>query len=343
MPLKNNTLFEISIASVIKIILVLLALWFLYLIKDIVLILFVTIIFAAAIDPWVDYFQRKKIPRTLGIVSIYVVGLGLLSLLIAMLVPAMTREITSLARDFPTYYNKIIVSIEGFQAGQDSHNVRNILDSWASNLGGATKSVFSTIGGIFGGFVSLFAILVITFYLIVKKDNMRVFLQTVTPSKYQAYIIQIYTQIQRKVGQWLKGQLVLMLIIAILSYVGLLLLGVKYSLILGLFAGVTEIIPYIGPVIGAVPAIFIAFTQSPFKGLLVLILYILIQQLENHIIVPKVMNRAVGLNPIVVILVILIGGKLAGILGALVAVPIATVFSVIIKDLFETKKIREAG
>ncbi|MBU4332000.1 AI-2E family transporter, partial [Patescibacteria group bacterium] len=148
---------------------------------------------------------------------------------------------------------------------------------------------------------------------------------------------------QKKIGSWLRGQVILMIIIGILSYIGLLILGVRYALLLALFAGLMEIIPYIGPIFGAVPAVFIALTQSPIKGLLVIVLYLIIQQLENNLIVPKIMKRAVGLNPIVVILVILIGGKIAGIVGALIAVPVATAFSVMLKDFLDLRKQGESG
>ena len=124
------------------------------------------------------------------------------------------------------------------------------------------------------------------------------------------------------------------LIIGALSYIALVILGVNYSLLLALFAGITEIIPYIGPVLGAVPAVIIAFTQGPIKGLFVVIVYVLIQQLENNFIVPKVMKKSVGLNPIIVIIVIMIGIKIAGIAGALLAVPFTAIIQVIANELF---------
>lgn len=335
---KSQTI-NISIISILKILALLLALMFLYMIRDVLAILFVAVIFGAAIDPWVDWFQSKKIPRFASILGIYVLFFGILALVVVLLVPGMATEFAGLTRDFPSYYQKIIGGVEEFQGenvtGQD---FKNILESWAANIGQTTRSIFSTIGGIFGGFISIFAVLVVTFYLIVKKDNMRNFLQAVTPLRYQPYVMQLYVRMQKKIGSWLRGQIVLMAVIAILSYIGLLILGVKYALLLALLAGLMEIIPYLGPIIGAIPAVLIGFTQSPLKVFLVIILYIVIQQLENNLIVPKVMKRAVGLNPIVVILVILIGAKIAGIVGALVAVPVATAFSVLVKDFVELKR-----
>ncbi|MBU4332218.1 AI-2E family transporter, partial [Patescibacteria group bacterium] len=321
---EGNQTINLSIVSILKIIAVILLLLFVYMIRDVMAILFVAVIFGAAIDPWVDWLQTRKIPRILSILTIYVLSFGILALVVVLLVPAITTEFVGLTKDFPSYYQRIIGGFEEFQGeASTGQGVRHIIESWVANIGQTTRGIFSTISDIFGGFIALFAVLVITFYLIVEKDNMRAFLQAVTPLKYQPYVMQLHVRMQKKIGSWLRGQVILMIIIGILSYIGLLILGVKYALLLALFAGLMEIIPYIGPIFGAVPAVFIAFTQSPIKSLLVIVLYLIIQQLENNLIVPKIMKRAVGLNPIVVILVILIGGKIAGIVGALIAVPVA--------------------
>jgi predicted PurR-regulated permease PerM len=155
--------------------------------------------------------------------------------------------------------------------------------------------------------------------------------------------MHLIARMQEKIGRWLRGQLLLSLIIFLMTYAGLTILGVRYALVLALFAGVTELIPYIGPFIGLVPALFIALTQSPIVALGVLVLYIIIQQLENYVIVPKVMQRAVGLNPIVIIVAMLVGAKMAGILGIILAVPVATALSVAVGDLFELKRDEDAA
>ena len=127
---------------------------------------------------------------------------------------------------------------------------------------------------------------------------------------------------------WLRGQLILVLIIGALSFIGLTILQVKYALVLAMIAGISELIPYVGPIIGAIPAVFLASSQSLFKAGLVIILYVVIQQLENQIIVPKVMQRSVGLSPLVIIIVMLIGARLAGVVGLLLAVPTATIATI---------------
>ncbi len=141
-------------------------------------------------------------------------------------------------------------------------------------------------------------------------------------------------KMSKKMGEWLRGQLILGLIVALAVYVGLTFLGVKYALVLALMAGVLEVIPYVGPIISLVPALFIGFAQSPVIGVLVVVLYVVIQQVENHILVPKVMQKVTGLNPIISILALLVGLKAGGLAGAILAIPLAMMGVVILEDLF---------
>ena len=163
---------------------------------------------------------------------------------------------------------------------------------------------------------------------------MRRLLHAALPSHIQPYLFGLFDRIQKKFGLWLRGEIILMVIVGLFSYVGLLILGVDYALILGIIAGLAELVPYAGPVISAIPAVLIAATQSPLKALFVLVLYFAIQQLENNVIVPKVMQHAVGMNPLVSILSLLIGFQLAGVMGALLAIPVTTALSVVVGDLF---------
>ena len=194
--------------------------------------------------------------------------------------------------------------------------------------------LFSFLGGLF----SIFMLLVLTFYFSADDQFVKRSVRVFIPVKYQPYSTNLINRIQEKLGLWIRGQLILCLIIFSMSWLGLSLLGVKYALVLAVFAGVTEFIPYLGPFLGAIPAVFVGFTQAPYLGLLVIGLYIIIQQAENLFIVPMVMKRAVGLNPVVVIIAMLIGGTMAGILGILIAIPVATAISVAVSDFVDFKK-----
>jgi predicted PurR-regulated permease PerM len=184
----------------------------------------------------------------------------------------------------------------------------------------------------FGGVFSLIVIIIITYYLSLYNQPMKRKIRSFLPAKYQPYFSHLVARMQDKIGLWLRGQLMLCLIIFFMVLIGLSLLGVKYVWVLALLAGLSEIIPYFGPIIGAVPAVFIAFTQSPELGLATLVLYFFIQQSENYLIVPKVMQKAVGLNPVVIIIAMLIGAQVAGVFGILLAVPVTTALSVAFND-----------
>ncbi|MDP6756283.1 MAG: AI-2E family transporter, partial [Patescibacteria group bacterium] len=275
----------------------------------------------------------KKIPRAGGILLIYVVVIFILSLVVVLIIPPITEQVDQLAATFPFYYERFLQLFGNLSVETDiSQTLQGSLQSVGQTLSGYTGSVVNTVSGIFGGITTFLLVLVLTFYFSVKKDGLKYFIRSVTPIQYQKYTMNMFIRVQDKLGLWLRGQLLLSGIIFVVTWIGLLILGVKYALVLALIAGITEVIPFIGPIIGAIPAVFLAFLQSPIKALLVVILYLVIQQLEGNVIVPKVMQKTVGLNPIVVIVVILVGAKIAGVLGALLAIPVAVTLMTVAGD-----------
>ncbi|MFA4871463.1 MAG: AI-2E family transporter [Patescibacteria group bacterium] len=339
---QKNITINISSLTLMKVLFIIALVGLLFYIKSVLLIIFVALILASALDPWVDWLQKHKIPRSFSILLIYLVLLSVIGGIIYLIIPPIVKEVNQLTADFPVYWQNIIKTFADFQNYSDSHgwsaNIQSSLKVLQTNIGGVAGDVFSTIFSFFGGVISFLIILVITFYLTVEEKSLKRLIRSLVPVKYQPYFTHLVNRIQEKIGQWLRGQLILSLIIFVVVFLGLTILGVKYALVLALFAGITELIPYLGPTIGAIPAVFIAFTQSPMLALFVILLYILVQFLENHIIVPKVMQKAVGLNPVVVIVAMLIGAKLAGILGVILAVPVTTALGVILSDFIEIKQ-----
>jgi len=340
----NNRPINITITTgaIIKIILIFLVVYLLYLVRDILAILFVSLILASAIDPWVDWMQRKKIPRGVGVLVIYSVLFAFVSLVIYLIIPPIAKEISELASNFPKILDKMMAGFSALKEYTDQRgilsNVKDGLGTISSGLQSAAGGVFSTVTGIFGGIFSFFLVLVLTFYMVVEENAIKTLIFSIAPSEHQPYVMRLVNRMQRKIGMWLRGQLILSLVIFVLTYIGLSILGVKYALVLALIAGLTESIPYLGPMLAAIPAVFLAFTQAPMLALFVAILYYVIQLTENNILVPKVMEKAVGLNPIVSIAVLLIGFQLAGIVGAILSIPVATAVSVFVKDVFEKQK-----
>jgi predicted PurR-regulated permease PerM len=333
---------DISTSIIIRIILVILAIWFLYVIRDILVLLFVAIVLVSAIEPFINYLQKKKIPRSLGVLLIYFALFLLIGCLIYFLIPSIQEQFYDFSKNSSEYIKKIRSPFQVIENIFQTTNTGSIGDGFMANfekgLSNFSSSLFSTTFGIFSGFISLIAILSLTFYMSVKEDGFEKFLRMVIPGRYQGYAISLMKRIKLKIGKWMQGQIILMFLIFALDFLGLTLLEIPYALVLAIFAGIMEIIPYAGPIISAVPGVILGFMISPWVGMLTLLMYILVQQFENHIIIPQVMKKAVGLNPIVVILSLFIGAKLAGVLGAILAIPVATAISVFIGDLIKDKE-----
>jgi len=254
-------------------------------------------------------------------------------LVITIISPVLAEQIKQLANYFPELIEKVNI---GFQEWWGQYrtdvNLQSFLDNFSNKLNQATSSIFGTVVGLFGGLFSFGIVLVISFYLAVQEKGVKRFFISMTPSEHQHYVSDLINRIQIRIGGWLRGQLLLMLIIGSLTFIGLYFLGVKYALTLALIAGILELIPYIGPFIALIPAVILAFVQSPMLALLVIVLYVVIQQLENYVIVPQVMKKAVNLNPIVIIVVMLIGAKLAGVMGVILSIPLTAAIAEFLKD-----------
>jgi len=331
--MNDSQTINISTSTIFRVILILLGLVFLYLVRDILLIVFVAIIIAAAINGPVSWMQRHKVPRILGVIFIYLLLLLLIASVVTLIFPPLSAQVKQLANHFPEFMEKISLSFQELSGKYKIEgNLQSLLDKLSNSLNQATTNVFGTIINLFGGLFSAGVVLVISFYLAVQEKGVKRFMISMTPTEHKHYVSDLIERIYGKIGGWLRGQLILMLIVGILVYIGLYFLGVKYALTLALVAGLLEIVPYIGPFVALAPAVVLTFIQSPLLALLVIILYIVIQQLEGYVIVPQVMKKTVGLNPIVVIIVMLIGAKLAGIMGIILSVPLAAAAMEFFKD-----------
>ncbi|MBI3120048.1 MAG: AI-2E family transporter [Candidatus Kerfeldbacteria bacterium] len=335
----RETTVHISSRTMMKSIVVLLVLFFFYLIKEVLAVLFVSLVLAAALDPWIDWLERWKIPRGVGVLVVYLIIVSIIVGLGYVLIPAVTNEFATLTKESPQYYQELANWWNLFQGGRN--DTQDVIQNVQSSIQNITPQLFTFAGNFAGGLAAIIGVAVLTFYLTVEESAVKIFVRSVIPTQYQPYTIKKINQIQMKLGQWIRGQLILSLIIAVCTYIGLLIIGVKFALVLALIAGVAELVPFIGPILSAIPSLFFALTDSPLKAILVVILYVVIQQLENNLLVPKVMQKTVGLNPIAVLLVLLIGAKLAGVVGLLLAVPTATIVSIFIEDFIEGKRERE--
>lgn len=317
---------DISHKTVIFIAVFILAIWIIYLIRDLLIILFVSVILMSALSPLVGLLTRIKVPKSLSIAIVYLLIIAVVSSLLAIVLPPLVDETRRLLLTIPPYLDQFLdkIAID-----------KSILQSQLSSISG---SAFSITLSIFDNLLAIIFLLVLTFYLLLERESLEDRLATLFVGR-EEMVRKLLVQIEEKLGSWLRGQLFLSLVIGLLTYIGLLILGVPYALPLAVVAGVLEVVPVIGPIISAIPSVLIALTISPVLSIGVAVMYFAIQQLENHLIVPQVMKRAVGLNPLMVILAIAIGGRLLGIAGALLAVPLAVVIQIIAAEVIEGEKI----
>ncbi|NTU99117.1 AI-2E family transporter [Candidatus Falkowbacteria bacterium] len=341
---NENKNFEISVSTetLVKIVAMGLLVYVFYLERDILLILFISLVLASALDPWVDWLQKKRVPRPIGILLIYLALFTLLGSAFYFIAPPIAREVAVFGQNFPAYqlkFSQIFSSLQNlFVKTGLLDNFNSSVSSLSGSLSQAAPGILAAVINIFGGIVSSILVLFLTFYMTVEENAIKRLVWLVTPEKNQTYVLELINRMQRKIGLWLRGQMILCLTIFFMVWIVLSILGVKYALVLALIAGITEAIPYIGPTLGALPAIFLSFVQSPLLALFVAISYYIIQMVENNILVPKIMQKTIGLNPIISIVVFIVGLNLGGLAGAILSIPVAAAISVYIADVLANRR-----
>lgn len=300
-------------------------LWITYLILDIILLVFVAFIFMSALSPLVLRLQAWKFPKALAILVVFVLTFLVLGGILAVGFTPLITQTSSLSLKLTDSINSLLRS---------SHIDQSVINNELSSI---TRQAVSFTLSAFSNLINFVSVIVVTFYLLLDRERIekRVASLFVGSEERVGTIIHVT---EDKLGAWVRGQLVLSIVVGTAVYLGLLALGVEYALPLAILAGLMEVVPVIGPIISAIPGILIALTVSPFLAVLVTGLYLAVQQLESHIIVPQVMKRAVGLNPLLVIISVAVGTRLLGVGGALLAVPIAVVIQVLVKYLLKVEE-----
>lgn len=292
--------------------------WAIFLVRDLLILLFVAFIFVSALSPLVERLMKLGLPKTLSIALIYLVIFASIAAIITLGLTPITAQTSGLTERLTNTITTLM---------RDNHLDQNSLQQELPNL---SHNLVTFTLDFFNSLITAALVAVITFYLLLDKERIENQFAELFVNKEKIHSLIEKTEI--KLGAWLRGQLILSLIVGVFSYVGLTLLGVDYALPLAIISGLFEVVPIVGPILGAIPAILVALLTSPILALLTAILYVIVQQAESHVIVPQVMKRAVGLNPLLVIITIGIGSRLLGVAGALLAVPITVVLQIIVDD-----------
>jgi predicted PurR-regulated permease PerM len=325
----NNQRFDlhVPISTILKILLVVVGAWFLFQVRNILFLLFIALFIAALVNNGVVYLQKYIKYRTIAVVLLYSLFIITVLLILVVLIPLLINQISDLHRYWPDYSARLISLFpDNWQTSVSEMIALNNID-WQASVGG----VLLTIKGFFGGMFNLMIVFALSFYMCLEQNAWNRALGYLLPNRYADQVRSIYSKVENQLSQWFQAQLVLCLFMAVLAYIGLTILGVKYALLLSILVFVGEIVPYLGPIFYSILAVAFAFLQSPLTALIVFAWFVLINQIENHILVPNIMRRAIGLNPIITITALLVGVRLAGIAGALLAIPTATMIRVVLE------------
>lgn len=323
---------EISPRTVIFFFGFLLGLWFLYQVRSIVVMLFISFILMTAVNPIVRLASRVKIPTIVVMLVVYVGIISLLTTVVASLVPAVVQQTSGLTQSLPTYLHNLERT---FNTQFDP----NVIGSYFSSI---PSNILKIAAGVFNNVLNILAVFFISYYLVLERPRLHHYLLRFFPkASAEERAESLVLAVEQTVGGWVRGELTLMIVIGLMTYVGLTLLGIPYALPIAVLSGLLEAVPNIGPTIAAIPAILMGLTVSPIVGVGALALSILIQQLENNLIVPKIMQSATGTAPLVTILTLLTGYTLGGVAGAILAMPIFLTVKTVIQEFNSPNRAKE--
>ncbi|MBN2096662.1 AI-2E family transporter [Candidatus Peregrinibacteria bacterium] len=360
---KKEMRVSLSIDSIVKATMAVLGVigfaYLLFYLKSIIILFLVALFLAAAFNPAVDRLQQYKIPRGLGIFIVYLIVLGIITLIFTSLVPIIAEQVSSLAYSVRDMIQNIVSGQGGDSwfirkiqpvANQIWQNVdqAQILNSLTTSLrevgskltsfaGNAIGAIFTVFNGIF----NLLLVLIITFFMVVNKQHTSNFFHSLFPHKYSGYISQKTKEVSIKIGEWIRGQVLLALAMGLLTFIVFSIIGINYALTLAMVSALAEFIPYLGPLITFLSATLIALNQDPVLVLWLIPAYAVMQFLEGNIMVPLIVGRSVGLNPVVVIFALMAGATIGynlgdgiglALVGMIIAVPMANIISIFVAD-----------
>jgi predicted PurR-regulated permease PerM len=321
----------------------------LYYLRDVLLVVVAAVVIASAVEPVVRRLKRFHIHRVVAAVLIYLVLAGLVAGVLVFFMPLFVNDVISFLATLPRQVSldDIWSPIRDFginvgpvaNSSLSTVSLSDLVNNLQSAITGTSAGAFKTASFLFGGVLSFILIIVLSFYLVVQEDGIENFLRIVTPANKHEYVINLWGRARRKIGSWLQGQILLGVLIGVLVYLVLMVVGIPHALVLAVLAGSFELIPIFGPIISSVPAILVAYSDRGATTALLLIgLYLIIYQFESQLFYPLVVKKIVGILPIIVILALVIGAKLAGPLGAIIAVPLSAALMEYVYDIEKRKK-----
>jgi len=314
---------EISHKTIVFTILLLGLLWFLYTIGDILFAIFIALLLMTILNPLVTKLTKWRVPRVLAIFITYVLIIGILAGAITSILPPLIEETGNFVENFPSFLKNPVIT------GLINDQTMNQLVSQFTTVPGQVLKVGVSI---FSNIFAVISVMIFTFYMLLYREKLDDQLSSVFGEDKRETFDRILNGIEKSLGNWARGQLILMLVMGVITYIGLIILGIPYALPLSIFMALLEIVPTVGAIVASVPIILIGISISPVMGLATTGLVFLVHQLEGYVLAPKVMEKSAGVNPIVTLASLAIGFRIAGVVGALVSVPVVLMLQIIFKE-----------
>ncbi len=326
-PQHQRVTVDIRAITVIKVLAILFGVLVLTRIWEVITWLAVATMLAAALAPYLAWLERRGMPRGLALTIVFVSLVAIVLGLVALIVPGLVAQTRSLAHESGTYATEI-------QNMLAQHNIHVPIKSSLKNLPQLITTQSGTLVGLavslFYSAVAMVTIVIVTMYLLIDQERIKTFFVGMFPQDRRAGVLRVLSEMRRQVGGYVRGQIISSFLAATFAGVILFALGIPHYLTLAAFVFLADFVPMFGQTIGTIPPVLIALTISPVKALIVLVLFVLYQQLENHVIVPKVYANTLELSPLVALMALLLGAKLLGIVGMLLSLPLVAALPVIL-------------
>jgi len=339
---------SITSGTIFTALLIVVGVYLFWILRDLALLVLTAIIIASAIEPGVAFFIRYSIPRFISALLVYVLVFGAIFSILYFFFPPIIADAAGFLSAMPRYLDTInitaplsnitnTVSVVSSQSQAQSY-IQTLL-SLQSLFTSSSGSVLQLLITFFGGIFSLMLVIVLSFYFALQDTGVDDFIRLVMPVKYEEYYVDLWKRSQKKIGLWMQGQILLSVIVGILVYLGLLIIGVPYALLLAVFTAMVEIIPVFGSIIAGVVAVIVGYSDGGVAiAAIVAGLYIVVNQFESNLIYPLIVKKIVGIPPLLVIVALIAGYTLAGFLGAILSVPVSAVLLEFINDFDKRKR-----
>lgn len=325
---------------ILKIAVGVVCLYVLFLVKNIIIWFIFAVIISILFNFVIDILERKRVPRVLATVGLYLVIFALLGFFVYRTTPVLINEFQDFAKSFPEYLRRISPVFEKFGV-EVFKNTDVFFQAIQTNLDKASGSIIDALFSIFGGASSTVLVLAMAFFISLQKNLIEKFLTAFSPSRYKKYVFSLWGRAKRKVSGWFITRLIGVVFVGATTYLVLSILDVKYAFVLSLMAGLFDLVPFIGPAVAGVMIFFITSLTSLWQAVFAGALFVVIQQLENNLLFPILFKKFIGLSPILVLIALAVGGRLWGIAGAILAIPLAGIIFEVIKDYLARVKGRQ--